>query len=402
MIQIAVVLLVDPAGRVLLQLRAPDKAAFPDLWALPGGVIEPGESPEEAARRELFEETGLRPVGPFEFFAYDVLPGRDVERFVFLAETSASADDLVLGEGLALEFAGPESIWDGRPLVHLDVDVLGRFLAGRQPRTEDARRDALLVVPQWQGSSRRDARRLAAGAGLIAGRFPALEHTFVEVPDGVPVWSAVEQVAARVSKAVAELAGRFVVTVGGDCSVDLSPVSAASARFDDLMVVWFDAHADLNTPESSPSGAFHGMVLRTLLGEGPAGLVPERPLRPDQVVLVGARELDPGEVEFVERAGIAIVPPEEVVSVVGSRRVYVHVDLDVLDPSVFGSVGFPAAGGLSAARLTGALRGLVSEGDVVGAGVAEFMPVSPADPAAVVAWSVVDELVGAARFRSSG
>ncbi|NUT21252.1 MAG: NUDIX domain-containing protein [Hamadaea sp.] len=389
MIQIAVVIVVDPAGRVLLQLRAPDKAAFPDLWALPGGVVEPGESPEEAARRELVEETALRPDGPFVFFGYDVLPERDVERFVFVAETTASADDSVLGEGVALEFADPESIWDGRALVHLDVDVLGRFLESRRKRPDKA----LLVVPQWQGSSRPDARRLAAGAGLLAGPFGALEHTFVEVPDGVPPWSAVEEVAARTSKAVAELAGRFVVTVGGDCSVDLSPVSAASARFDDLVVVWFDAHADLNTPESSPSGAFHGMVARTLLGEGPPGLVPERPLRPDQLVLVGARDLDAGEVEFVARQGVAVVSPEDVLEVVGRRRVYVHVDLDVLDPSVFGSVGFPTPGGLSAAQLTGALRGLVAERVVVGAAVTEFMPVSPADPAAEVAWSVVRELL---------
>ncbi|MEV6967682.1 arginase family protein [Hamadaea sp. NPDC051192] len=402
MIQIAVVIVVDPAGRVLLQLRAPDAANFPDLWGLPGGHVEAGESPEEAARRELLEETGLRPEQPLEFFAHEVVPERRLERFVYTVATSASADDLILGEGVALVFAERESIWDGRAFVHLDADVLGRFLADRpadttHPADNVTKTPALLVIPQWQGSARSDARRLAVGAGLIAGHYPAVEHTFVEVPDGVPVWSAVEQVAARTARAVAELGGRFVVTVGGDCSVDLSPVSAASARFDDLVVVWFDAHADLNTPESSPSGAFHGMVLRTLLGEGPPGLVPGRPLRPDQVVLVGARDLDPGEVEFVARSGIAVVAPEDVLAAVGSRRVYVHVDLDVLDPSVFGSVGFPAPGGLSEAQLLGALRGLAAEREVVGAAVAEFMAVSPADASARVAWSVVDEFVGAAR-----
>ena len=60
-----------------------------------------------------------------------------------------------------------------------------------------------------------------------------------------------------------------VFTVGGDCGVEVQPVSHASACYPGLAVVWFDAHADLNCPSSSPSGHFHGMPVRTLLGEGP-------------------------------------------------------------------------------------------------------------------------------------
>ncbi|NUS03623.1 MAG: arginase family protein, partial [Nonomuraea sp.] len=91
--------------------------------------------------------------------------------------------------------------------------------------------------------------------------------------------------ASRVREAVSGAGwDGLVVTAGGDCGVELEPVAAARRRFGErLVVVWFDAHGDLNTPDSSPSGAFHGMVLRALTGEGPDGLVAGEPVGPGQV-----------------------------------------------------------------------------------------------------------------------
>ena len=103
---------------------------------------------------------------------------------------------------------------------------------------------------------------------------------------------------------------RTLLTVGGDCGIDVAPVESALAQHGDrLAVVWIDAHADLNTPASSPSGAFHGMVLRTLLGAGPPELAPARALRPEQVVLAGVRALDPEERRFLVEQSIRHVPP---------------------------------------------------------------------------------------------
>lgn len=63
-----------------------------------------------------------------------------------------------------------------------------------------------------------------------------------------------------------------VITVGGDCAVDIAPIAAARARYGDaLTVLWIDAHPDVYSPQTLPSGAFHGMVVRALLGDGPAG-----------------------------------------------------------------------------------------------------------------------------------
>lgn len=195
--------------------------------------------------------------------------------------------------------------------------------------------------------------------------------------------------------ALAETGSPTVVT-GGDCGVELEPVAAASARHGDaLAVVWFDAHGDLNTPEGSPSGAFHGMVLRTLLGEGPAELVPSRPLHPGQVVLAGARALDPDERAFISANGIArVAVPDidglvETVAATGASAVYVHVDLDVLDPGSFRSLNCPEPGGLTPEALAGAVRAVTGRFVLAGLGVTEYAPVAPRDR------ETVDALVAA-------
>ncbi|KAB2346841.1 arginase family protein [Actinomadura rudentiformis] len=257
---------------------------------------------------------------------------------------------------------------------------------------------SVVEVPQWQGSGVPEARarRLADGAHLLAEAVPAGRRYTVTVPDeagaetgdvrGLDVLAGIAE-GARAGITAAE--GEVVVTVGGDCGVELSPVSAAIARHGDaLAVVWFDAHGDLNTPASSPSGAFHGMILRTLLGEGPGELVPARPLRPAQVVLAGVRALDPGERAYVEATGMrhvtvdALKDPAAVVEAVaatGARAVYVHIDLDVLDPGSFASLSCPEPGGITPAQLGAAVRALAGRFEIAGLGITEYQPDRPQD-----------------------
>lgn len=107
--RIAAVLVVDAQGRILLQLRDANAPIEPNCWGLPGGSIEPGEDPKEAAHRELMEETGLQAPESLSLFWHGVRPSvrQDdalTEWFVYSARTLARQDDVVIGEGAAMEF----------------------------------------------------------------------------------------------------------------------------------------------------------------------------------------------------------------------------------------------------------------------------------------------------------
>jgi arginase family enzyme/very-short-patch-repair endonuclease len=259
-------------------------------------------------------------------------------------------------------------------------------------------RRTVLEVGQWQGSGSPTARRLVAGAAELAALVPADKRVRVPVPDEPP---SIELLARNLAAIRSAITDPPVVTVGGDCGVEVAPVEAALAEHGDgLVVVWFDAHGDLNTPESSPSGAFHGMVLRTLLGDGPAELRPRQALRPDRVVLAGVRALDPAEKEYADAAGIARVEPAalatlpEVVAAAGAKALYLHIDLDVLDPERFSSVGTPEPEGVTPEQLVAAVRALAARFPVAGVGITEYEPGRAADRAVLA--ELVPALVGPA------
>ncbi|MDZ4179106.1 MAG: arginase family protein, partial [Coriobacteriia bacterium] len=136
----------------------------------------------------------------------------------------------------------------------------------------------LCLNSEWQGCEspqlERGARRLASE---LFGDAPRLDLgpsdcDSLDVRDGV---FALDCVVARFLHALGELelaAPERVFTIGGTCGAEAAPVAYLGGRHRGLGAVWFDAHGDLNTPATSPSGHFHGMVLRTLLGDGPSEL----------------------------------------------------------------------------------------------------------------------------------
>ena len=245
-------------------------------------------------------------------------------------------------------------------------------------------RRTVLEIGQWQGSGSVTARRLVAGAAELAAFVPGDKRVRVSVSSKSDKSALVDNLAA----ARAALVDRPEVIVGGDCGVEVAPIEAAlAAHGDGLVVVWFDAHGDLNTPESSPSGAFHGMVLRTLLGSGFPEISPLRTLRPAQVVLAGVRALDPAEKEYVEEAGLAHVEPAalgtltSVVAGLDAKALYLHIDLDVLDPSLFAAVGTPEPEGVTPDQLIAAVRELTTRFPIAGVGITEYEPDRPEDRA---------------------
>lgn len=95
---------------------------------------------------------------------------------------------------------------------------------------------------------------------------------------------------------------RFPLVLGGDHSIAVGSVSAISKHYNNLGVIWYDAHGDLNIPEESPSGNIHGMPLRILTGEGPKELLElnSNVIKPENIVLIGMRDLDKGERQFIK------------------------------------------------------------------------------------------------------
>jgi len=178
-----------------------------------------------------------------------------------------------------------------------------------------------------------------------------------------------------------------VLTIGGDCGVETVPLGFARKRFGPALgVLWFDAHGDLNTPASSPSGAYHGMALRHAFGEGDRDFVLDTPLVSRRVVLAGARALDPGEQAMIDRGLVRHVPIERgydtswvLDAVIASRapQFYLHIDLDVLDPSEFADVTCPVPGGLLISELVDAIRAVAAIRPIIGAGITECATDNP-------------------------
>ncbi len=225
----------------------------------------------------------------------------------------------------------------------------------------------------------------------MRGDLPTAGTVVVAVPleagesqgTGVSRFSSIQLVRDRHAMTLSTIEG-LAITIGGDCGVELAAVSHVADQ-GEIALIWFDAHADLNTPASSPSSVFNGMVLRTLLGDGAAGLVPARPVAPGNVILVGARELDPPEEDYLAESGITLIEvdsltPKRLVDAVkktGATRVYIHVDFDVLDPAELEGLDSPVPFGVTAATLIESIRAVREKYELVGAGLTEFTPTSP-------------------------
>lgn len=173
-----------------------------------------------------------------------------------------------------------------------------------------------------------------------------------------------------------------VVTIGGGCDVDVAVISYLRTMYGRLGILWFDAHGDLNTPESSPSQLFHGMALRCLLegGRGFGFQLPIPSISSKDVALLGVRDLDPPETEYIENTGIPVIAagemtdsfPKKLVSQLRQiEKVYVHIDLDVLDPGEFAGVKCPALNGIRIKQLSSVLQGIMERWDVIGLSLVE-------------------------------
>ncbi len=261
-----------------------------------------------------------------------------------------------------------------------------------------------LVVPQWQGSPAARAMLLVDGASAIAGDLPRAATTVLDVPveAGEALGTGVRRLSAlaRTRELVAGHLEAGTVLIGGDCSITVAALDTLPGGTDDLAVVWCDAHGDLHTPETSPSGAFSGMALRAILGEGEPQLALSPGIPRDRVVTVGVRNVDDAEADELDRLrnlGVGDLDDPgalaDAVQATGAQRVWVHIDVDVLDPASFTGVSAAVPFGVTPASLSTAIRELRSRVPLAGATIAGFAPRTPAD--AVDDLGAILRLVGA-------
>jgi len=205
---------------------------------------------------------------------------------------------------------------------------------------------------------------------------------------------AVVQASAKIAEKVDKIMkeGSFPLVLGGDHSIAIGTLAGISKYFKNLGVIWFDAHGDLNTPETSPSGNIHGMPLAVSLGLGETtltqigGYCPK--IQPENIVIIGARSLDEGEKRLIKEKGIKVytmheidrlgIPKviEETIAYFKNRSDGVHLslDLDGLDPLYAPGVGTPVEGGLNYRESHLAMEMLFESGMITSA---EFVEVNP-------------------------
>jgi arginase len=208
-------------------------------------------------------------------------------------------------------------------------------------------------------------------------------------------------------------ANRFPLVLGGDHSIAIGTLAGVAKHYKNLGVIWYDAHGDLNTAETSPSGNIHGMPLAASLGIGHpvltniGGYNPK--IKPENIVIIGARSLDGGERELIKELGIKVYTMheidrlgmttvmEETINYLKERTDGVHLslDLDGLDPHDAPGVGTPVIGGISYRESHLAME-MLEESNLITS--AEFVEVNPIlderNKTATVAVALMGSLLG--------
>lgn len=185
---------------------------------------------------------------------------------------------------------------------------------------------------------------------------------------------------------------RFPLVLGGDHSIAIGTLAGVAQNYHNLGVIWYDAHADMNTAETSPSGNIHGMPLGVSLGWGDPSLTSiggySPKIKPENIVIIGARSIDEGERALIKEKGIKVFTMHEIdkigmTAVIKETLAYlkdrtdgIHLsfDLDSLDPSEAPGVGTPVTGGVTFRESHLALE-MFAQADVITS--AEFVEVNP-------------------------
>jgi arginase len=251
-----------------------------------------------------------------------------------------------------------------------------------------------LLFPQWQGGGRDSA---AYDGALELRRYYLGETEVSEVEVSRSPIGAMRNNIIGYDDILLQLkrARRIIeteqpetsFTIGAGCDADVMSISYMNAKTNgNMTLVWIDAHGDIHTPDSSETKRFYGMPIRVLLGEGDNAILSLMfsKLQTSQLVMLGVRDLDKAEKVYIPGQNISIYKVVDVennmgaiidaIRAKGQANIYVHIDLDVLEPSEFPSVRLPVPGGLKLKTLMQLLKILEKEFNIVGMGLFEYVP----------------------------
>ena len=188
--------------------------------------------------------------------------------------------------------------------------------------------------------------------------------------------------------------GNFPLTIGGDHALALGSLAGVSKHFkDDFAVVWVDAHGDINTPETTPSGNVHGMPLSGSMGVGPKELTSISfdgvKVKPENVFIIACRDLDPGEVDLINNLNINVWNMSDIkdkgVEAVSAevfeklqngsfKNIHLSYDIDCLDPEYVPGTGTPVSDGLNFEESAVILKTIFSTSSVKSMDFVEYNP----------------------------
>lgn len=268
----------------------------------------------------------------------------------------------------------------------------------------------LLGIGQWLGQTR-FGPNLAPDALRRAGLIKRLQALQIEIDDGGNVAIAanthdgqqhsqfrngksIAAISNRIAKEVSAIIDRrrMPLILGGDHSISIGTIAGIAQHYDNLGVIWYDAHGDMNTIETTPSGNVHGMPLAAGMGLGHPALVNvggyAGKVKAENIVLIGVRDLDEGEKQLIAQKQIKLYTAQDVKQL-GMTRVIAEVieylkktcdgihlsfDLDGIDPREAPGVGTPVRGGVSFADSLLALKLLFASRCITSA---EFVELNP-------------------------
>lgn len=188
---------------------------------------------------------------------------------------------------------------------------------------------------------------------------------------------------------------QFPFVLGGDHSIGIGSVSGASEKFgaDDLGLIWIDAHTDINTQDTTPTGNIHGMSIASLLSYGNEELMSicgQKPkIKPENIIYVAARDIDEGEAEIIKQNNISVIHMNEIISKgmdyainhlkellddLKVENIYLSVDIDVLDPQIAPGTGVPVPHGINKDQLLTFIDIIAKTGKIKGAELVEVNP----------------------------